>query len=190
MLCHVWAMRNIPRGLLALLVVWVVAAGVIWLVRSARPTPEKLQAYLAANPLAESPASGRAKIIERTAGQLNRLSFEQRQQFRETGAVRAFFGQLTPAERSRFLDLTLPEGFRQLMTALNKMSPDKRKKVVERILESLRKDSPQAAERIQDADAQKIISQGLSSFYEEADAGVKLDFAPVIEELQRATQGQ
>jgi hypothetical protein len=30
-----------------------------------------------------------------------------------------------------------------------------------------------------------MISQGLSSFYENADAQVQLDFAPVIEELLR-----
>ena len=181
-------MRNFSRGLLALLAVWAIAAGVIYAVRSARPSPEKLQAYLAAHPLKEGDPSGRAAIIKAAAGQLKRLTFEQRQQFRETGAVREFFGRLTPAERSRFLDLTLPEGFRQLMSALNKMDAEKRKKVVERVLDGLRKNSPQAAEHIRDADAQKIVSQGLSSFYEEADAGVKLDFAPVIEELQRTTQ--
>ncbi len=75
------------------------------------------------------------------------------------------------------------------MLALNKMDPEKRKKMVQRALDDIDKDTPEIGERINRAEAaQKMISQGMSSFYEEASAEVKLEFAPVIERLQRATQ--
>ena len=165
------------------------AAAVIWVSRSARPTPEKLKAYVGSHPIAGLGDAQRAKIIEKTALQLNSLNFEQRRELRESGSVRGFFDSLTPAERTRFLELTLPEGFRQMMSALNKMAPEKRQKLVQRALDDIRKNAPQSADRVQEDDVKKIVAQGVSSFYENANADVKLDFAPVLEELQRNLQG-
>jgi len=176
------------RGIILLVVVWVMAGGILMWVKQSRPTPEKLAAYLSENPLAEAAAGKRAEVIEKAAGQLNRLTFDQRQELRQSGSVREFFEQLDADERARFLELTLPEGFRQLMVALNKMDESRRKKIVERVLSDLKSDNPEMAARLGESESQKIITKGLSSFYEEADANVKLDFAPVIEQLQRATQ--
>lgn len=174
-------------GLLAL--VWAVAGGVIFWTRASRPTPASLAAYIEKHSLENLPAAQREKVIATVADQLNRLNFEQRQELRKTKIDRRLFEQMTEDERKRFLDLTLPEGFRQLMLALNQMKPEQRKKMVQRALDDLEKDTPEINERIDRAAVQKMISQGMDSFYQEASAEVKLDFAPVIEELQRATQG-
>lgn len=175
-------------GLIALVLIWVIAGVIVAAVRASQPTPEKLEAFLKKNPISTISGASRAEVIAKAASQLNALTFEQRQTLREDGSIRDFFEQLTPEERSRFLDLTLPEGFRQLMNALNKMDEARRKKIVDRVLEDLRSNNPQIAARLAETDSQLIISKGLSSFYEEADSNVKLDFAPVIEQLQRATQ--
>lgn len=140
------------------------------------------------HPLAGLADAERAKVLEKTAAQLNSLTFEQRRDLRESGAVRNFFESLCPPERARFLDLTLPEGFRQMMSALNKMAPEKRQKLVQRVLDDIKKNAPQSAERIHEDEVKKIVGQGVSSFYENANADVKLDFAPVLEELQRNLQ--
>lgn len=103
-------------------------------------------------------------------------------------ADRIFFDQLTPEERKKFIEMTMPEGFRQFMLALNKMDPERRKRIVKRALENLEKDNPEISQRMQEDEVRKIVNQGMSSFYEEANADVKLDFAPVIEQLQRAAQ--
>ena len=132
--------------------------------------------------------AGRMAVVERVADQVVRLNFEGRQQLRTTLADRSFFELLTPEERTRFIELTLPEGFRQLMEALNKMQPAARQKLVNRALEDIERDSPEIAGRIDDEQARKILGEGLSAFYEDASADVKLDFAPVIEKLQQSTQ--
>lgn len=168
--------------------VWLVAGGVILYTRSARPTPEKLSAYIDRHPLENLSPKQREETIQTVADQLNRLSFEQRQELRKLRSDRRLFEQMTPDERNRFMDLTMPEGFRQLMIALNKMDPERRKKMVQRALDDIEKDTPEINERIDRTEVQKMISQGMSSFYEEANADVKLEFAPVIERLQRATQ--
>lgn len=181
-------MRSIWIGALALAVIWLVAGAVIFFARAAQPTPEKIQAFIAANPLDGQDATARGKVIERTALQLNRLTFEQRRELHKTRAVPQFFEHLTDGERSHFLDLTLPEGFLQVMTALNKMTAEKRQRLVQRVLDDIRQNDPQAAERLNGPEVQKVMAHGFSSFYRDADANVKLEFAPVIEELQRATQ--
>jgi hypothetical protein len=40
----------------------------------------------------------------------------------------------------------------------------------------------------QDENMQKIVDQGLKSFYSEASAETKMDLAPVIEQMQRNLQ--
>ncbi len=181
-------MRLSWRAIGIFVAVWLVAAVVIFWARAARPTPASVSAYIEKNPLANLAPAGREKVIGRVAAQLNKLNFDQRQELRKTKIDRRLFEEMTAEERKRFLDLTLPEGFRQLMLALNKMEPDKRKKIVQRALDDIEKDQPENMERIDRVEVQKLISQGMDSFYSEASAEVKLDFAPVIEQLQRATQ--
>lgn len=170
--------------------IWLVAVVAIGISRSARPTPQKLQAYVEAHPIIGLDGTKRQKILESTAAQLNRLNFDQRRELQESGTLRRFFENLTAEERGKFLEMTLPEGFRQMMTGLNKMTPEKRQRLVQRALDDLRKNSPRSAERIPEDEVKKILSQGVSSFYEEANAEVKLDFAPVLEELQKNIERQ
>lgn len=183
------------RVLAALAVVWLFAAGVARVVHSIKPTPESLARYIDAHPLTAAAPSERPRIIEKVAEQMNRLDFEERRSARSSKSLDGFFQSLTEAERNDFLDRTLPEGFRQMMLALNKMTPEKRKEIVDRALENIRKANAEEAETgstdrprrpIDDAQAEKIVQQGMSSFYENANAEVKMDFAPVIEEIQNS----
>ena len=186
--CYSMGVKFPLRTILILAGIWAMAAVVIWISRSASPSPEKLRSYIEAHPLEGMAEPGRAAVIEKAAARLNRLDFDQRRELREGAVLRKFFEGLTPAERGRFLDLTLPEGFRQMMSALNKMTPEKRQRLVKRVLEDIQKNSPQSAERIDEEAVKKILEQGVSSFYEDASSDVKLDFAPVLEELQRNLQ--
>jgi hypothetical protein len=182
-------MRGKWRIVGLLVLVWAIAGGLIFWSRASRPTPAALATYINGHSLEGLPEAERTKVIAHVTDQLNRLDFDQRQELRKAKIDRQFFEQMTEEERKRFLELTLPEGFRQLMLALNKMNPEQRKKIVQRALDDIEKDTPEMHDRINREAAQKMISQGMDSFYQEASADVKLDFAPVIEELQRATQG-
>jgi len=128
--------------------------------------------------------------MEAVAKKLNQLTYEERREVRLSRRLDRFFKGLNPEEQGRFLDLTLPDGFRQMMEALNKMDREKRKVFVEHTLEQLRKDEGQnMPERLEnDGNIQKIIDQGLKSFYSDASAETKMDLAPVIEQMQRNLQ--
>jgi hypothetical protein len=175
-----------------LALVWLIAAGTTWMLRSMKPTPESLALYVDSHPIANTSPVDRQRIIDKVAAQLNRLDFEQRRSARTSKSLDGFFRDMTEDERSAFLDKTLPEGFRQMMLALNKMTPEKRKQIVDRALADIEKadaNGPQKSRGpVDEAQRKKIVSQGMSAFYEEASADVKLDFAPVIEQIQRSMQ--
>jgi len=170
------------------LVVWMVAGIFIGILRTNRTTPESLVRYLNENPLEGQSELRREQIVSGAAEQLNRLDFNQRMEFRQSGTDREFFVAMTPDERNRFIEATLPEGFRQLMLALNAMNEQERSRIVKRALRDLERENPDLAGRVDEEQTKKIISQGLESFYKEANSEVKLEFAPVIERLQRASQ--
>ena len=174
----------------AVVAVWLTAFAVSKLAEASRPTPDSMLASIASNPLSNLSGSDRQQQIERLADQLNRLEFEERRELQRDPQFRAFFESMTPDEQSVYLELTLPEGFRQMMRALNEMTPERRQRIVDRALAEIEESdgAPQTPRPEDELHAKKIISEGMSAFYEEANADVKLDFAPVIEQIQRSLQ--
>lgn len=180
------------KAALLLAAVWLVVGGAVYFARSARATPATLLKYVQAHPVADKPAKERAKVISGVAGRLNQLAYEERREFRMGRKMDGFFRELTPEEQTRFLDLTLPTGFKQMMNSLNKMDRVKRKEVVTKALEEMRKnegEGPPPEALGDDKTAQKIIDEGFKSFYSEASAETKMDVAPLIEQMQKNMQG-
>lgn len=183
------------KAVLLLAVVWIIVGSLIWWARGQKPTPQRLLTYVESHPIEGKSSDDRAKVIEKVTQQLNGLSYDERRELRIGRRLDAFFRSLSVDEQTRFLDLTLPEGFKQMMEALNKMEREKRKRFVERTLNEMRKQEGQeipdeARERFfEDRNAQKIIDQGLKSFYSEASAETKMDVAPILEQMQRNLQG-
>jgi len=184
-------MRSMPlRIVIGICCIWLMVAAVVWGIRSARPTPEKLVSFLERNQIADAPTSSRRRIIDRVVNDLNRLDFDQRRELQRSPGLRAFLEALETPERDDFVDRTLPEGFRQMMVAFNKMEPSRRKRYVDRALADLeRMDGRESDQENDPALSQKIVEEGLQAFYSEASAEVKLDFAPLMEQLQRNLQG-
>jgi preprotein translocase subunit SecA len=168
----------------------MVAGAAIFWARSVKVTPESLTKYMETHPLDGQAPGDRAKRIETVADQLNALTYEERRDLRSSRRIDGFFKSLSHDEQARFLDRTLPTGFKQMMDSLNKMEPAKRKVFVERALRDMKEregERPPDAEV--DQNARKIIDQGFKSFYSEASAEVKMDVAPLIEQLQKNLQG-
>ncbi len=173
-----------------LVAIWLIAGTVIFFARSAKVTPESLAAYAESHALAGKADAERGKIIEKMALQMNQLGYEERREFRMGKKLDGFFRDLRPDEQTRFLDLTLPTGFKQMMEALNKMTPEKRQQFVEKSLADMKKrEGDRPPDKELDGNARKIIDQGFKSFYSDASADVKMDVAPLIEQLQKNLQG-
>jgi len=176
-----------------LLIIWAVVGGVIYWAHSVKPTPESIRQYLDAHPVANASREDRDKMVEKLAKDLNQLPYDERREVRLSRKLDGFFRGLPSDEQTRFLDLTLPTGFKQMMDALNKMTPEKRKEFVSKALADMKKhegdDVPDEDKRNLDANGQKIIDQGFRSFYSDASAETKMDVAPLIEQLQKNLQG-
>ena len=178
------------KTLLALAAVWLLAFGAIHWLHASKPTAASLTDYLKRTNLAAQSPRDRARTLQRAADQLNDLSFDERQQLQRSGETRRFFTALTPEEQSRFLDATLPNNFKQLMEAFNKMDPAKRKEFVNHALDDMKKHEGDAPPPVEDEKMRaQVINQGLKSFYKDADSDVKLDLAPLIEQMQHNLQG-
>jgi len=176
---------------LALVLVWAVAAGAIHWARASQPTAQSVTAFLGKNDISAKTGAARAVEIARVEDMLNRLAYSDRQQLQRERTIDNFFRSLTPDEQAAFLDATLPAGFKQMMESFNKMDPVRRKQFVDRALAEMKKhegDQP-PPRALDDKNAQRMIDQGLRSFYNDASNDVKLDLAPLIEQMQRNAQG-
>lgn len=178
------------RLLGGLVAIWIVAALVVGYVRGNRPTTESVAAMMARDLPSASEPEARRREIDRIAASLNRLDFDARRQLRQTRADIGFFKNLDAGERVAFLEKTLPEGFRQTIEALNKMNPAERKRLLDRALARLREETPDRDWADAEAEVQKALAVGMETFLRDANAQVKVEFAPILEELQRGIRSQ
>ena len=182
-------MNSWLRIAVSLVIIWVVAGGLIFWSHRSKPTPASVTAYLQGPEMSSGSASHRTKVIDEAAALLNGLTYEERQKLDQDGVTRGFYKRLSPDEQLAFMDATLPTGFKQMMEAFNKMTPAKRKELVNRSLAEMQKYEGEAPPREFDSKiAQRIVDQGLRSFYSDANADVKLDLAPLIEQMQKNLQ--
>lgn len=179
---------------LLLAAVWLGASIALRGIREQKPTAERLLAFVESRDLDSLHGVERERHLEALADRLNRLPFEERQQLRERRALEHVFRQMHPDEQGRFLDRTLPTGFREVMEAFNRMTSEERRKHVERALRDMRARAGElgpgrAEERLGDEQVRKIIDQGLQSYYRDSTSETKMDLAPLIEEMQAQMQG-
>jgi hypothetical protein len=168
------------------LAVWLAAALVIYIAKTRQPTAASVTAFINSTDLDTLQGDARARAIARMEDMMNRISFDDRQHLDRDGIGRRFLHELTPAEQDAYLDATLPTGFRQLMDSFNKMDPVKRKEVISEAVNRLKEHEGDGPPPGSDPTLlQHVVDQGLKSFYSDADADVKLDMAPLIEQIQR-----
>lgn len=170
--------------------VWLIVGGVTWWARNSKPTPASIARYIDEHPMDGKSASERDSVIVAVSGRLNELNYDDRREMRVGRKLDHFYRKLNPDEQGRFLDLTLPEGFKQMMDAFNKMDPVKRKQFVEKALADMKQHEGEEVPKNDDPNVQKIVQQGMKSFYSEANADVKMDLSPLIEQMQKNLQGK
>ena len=176
-------------GCVALAAVWAVALGAMAWARSAAVTAEDVLLLVESQPLADLAPGDRAARLEQLADRVNRLPLEARRDEALQRALRDEFLAMTDAERSAYLDRTLPRGMTQMMDAINAMSPDKRRQMVDEALAQMRRDRSdpevQRFEReVDEQTLQRIVDEGLRSYLRDASAQSKLDLQPLIEQMQ------
>ena len=180
------------KGLLALVLVWGVAWGLMRWAGAARATPEKVIAFAEANPLAElEDPEERKRVIGELATMLNGLEPSEIRELEEKAGGdprRNLVGEMSPDEQLYFLERRVGRAFQQMMQSFNEMDREERRRIVDRSLKRMQEERGGPG-RLEEADpevAEKITEAGLKSYYQDASAETKIDLAPLLEEMQKS----
>jgi hypothetical protein len=190
--------RPILLAMIALVLIWAVAIAGYEIARHAKVTPEKVRAYIESTDFSHLSAAEREAAIRKLAAMLNALSLEERRSLRLERT--AWFNAMTEAEKSEFLEATLPTGFKQMLAAFEDMPPDKRKHVVDQAIKQMKDANENMAAGGQSPSAggngpmlspelqEKVTKIGLQSFYSQSSAQTKAELAPLLEEMQHTME--
>lgn len=182
-----------------LAVAWAVAVGGFLWSRSAKATPERIAAYLRTLDWKSMSEAQRAAAIRKLADWLNALSPEDRRKARMDPRFRDLFRDFSMQDKEAFLELTIPTGLSQMLTAFEQMPEEKRRRAIGESIRRLREardrgegmegpggpgGSPDASPELQE----KVVKMGLKSFYENSSADLKVEVSPLLEEIQRSME--
>jgi hypothetical protein len=193
-------LRPIVLAVATLAVIWVVAIAAYEIAKNAKVTPEKVRAYVAAVDFSHLSAAEREAVLQKLAAMLNALSLQERQGLRLDHTAYKWFEQMTEAEKSEFLEATMPTGFKQMIGAFEDMPSDKRKRVVDQAVKQMKDAREKMAAGGQmpppgtntvmlSAELQDEVTKiGLKSFYSQSTAQTKAELAPFLEEMQRTME--
>lgn len=203
-------------ALIVLAAVWSAVAIVNHLTDEHIVTAEKVLNLLRSSPwMAEAKASplARSQHIDLVAGQMAKLTFEQRRELRDEGeeVMKAFFDSLTQEERKNYVDRTVQPHFDAVMKGLKAMSAEERRQTMGRFrreakpfLDSQVKGSEAAASgsvtesasaetKPKNEGDQKLMDEfadiGFEEYFKEATTEEKMKLAPIIEDMHTRIRG-
>ena len=191
------------KAALVLLLVWGCVWGIRTYAASRKITAERVNREAIAANLAdwsklESPpdpaeAKRREEKIRRVADMVNQLDFQEREKNRGNRSGENFFRNMSPSEKSLFVNLTIAESMGRFMEALDAMPPAQRKKFVEDGLKDIKEgrtgDDMARADALDPQLLDKISREGMRAYFEKSSADTKLDLAPLMEAMNESMQG-
>jgi hypothetical protein len=190
--------RPLFIGVAALATAWLLAMAGYALADHWKMTADKLRAYLTQTDLNQLSGEARARALRDLADKINALSPEERRNARLGRLWAKWFAEMTEAEKSAFLDATLPTGFKQMLTSFQDLPPDKRKEAIDSAIKNLKTARESSPEEYKKANASRtngpVLSEdlqkqvaitGLKSVYSDSSAETKAELAPLLEEIQK-----
>ena len=184
-------LRFLVWALAAIVGIWSLATLGRWYFERLKVTADKVHAYVESVDFSKLQGSARKKAIKQLEDMLNALSYQERQKLRQQRLMNDWFAQMTEDEKTRFVEATLPTGFKQMITAFEQLPEDKRRRVIDDALKNLRTNGVQSnggtngAPPVSPELEAKIRTLGLKTFYSQSSAQTKAEAAPLLEEMQR-----
>jgi DNA-directed RNA polymerase specialized sigma24 family protein len=193
----------ILRAIAVLAIIWGVTFAVRSYAASRKPTAASLERQIQSAKIADwserdgepqgSEAKQREETILEIAETLNRLDFAEREKNRESRSGEEFFRKLSPAEKSKFIDLTIMESMNRFMEALDQMPPEQRRQFVEKglreVTEGRTAEDLERAEKLGADLVARISQEGMRAYFEKSSTETKLDLAPLMEAINETMQG-
>jgi hypothetical protein len=182
---------------LVLVAAWALAVVGMRLAAHYKMTAEKVAAALRDSDLEKLNAEARARRLRELADKLNALSGEERRRARADQGWDRLWLQMTDAEKSEFVERTMPSGVKQMITSFEKLPEEKRRFAITNAIARMRAqresgelppDERGGREPLSEDLQKKVITTGLKTFYAESSAQTKAEVAPLLEEMQRMMQ--
>jgi hypothetical protein len=179
---------------IALLIAWALALVGMRIAANAKMTADKVVASVRETDLTKLDAVARAKRLQQLAEKLNALNGEERRRARADREWDRLWAQMSDEEKGDFVERTMPTGVKQMLTAFEQLSEDRRRYAVTNAIARMQEqrgegaagaegdgERPPLSEELQ----KKMIVTGLKTFYAESSAQTKAEVAPLLEEMQR-----
>jgi transcription-repair coupling factor (superfamily II helicase) len=119
---------------------WALAVAGMAFARHLKVTPESIQRYLAKVDFTQLSPAERKLVIQKLAAMLNALTPEERRAVRMNRAFDSIFRAMNDSEKGEFMELTLPAGFNQMLSAFEQLPEDKRRKAIDDTLRRMREE--------------------------------------------------
>jgi len=197
MASHRW--RPVIISGFAVLLIWALAITGFMLAKNSRLTADRVREFSESVDLNKLSPADRTRTIHKLADKLNALPADERRRAQLEHAASGTLAQMTEEEKDRFIEETTPAGFKQMLTAFEKLPEERRSRTVQDALRRLRE--AQIKISAEDGDAvqtnalpqmarelQKIRTLGLAEFYSQSSAQTKAELAPILEELQKVME--
>ncbi len=121
-----------------LLAVWAVALGIFYFSGRSKMTVDKVRHFVDSTDLSQLPTGQRDQAISDFASMVNALSAEDRMKWRRDDDWKKWFASLTDAEKKKFIEKTLPAGFKQMLASFSQLPPDQRRKIIDNAVSNLK----------------------------------------------------
>lgn len=167
-------------------------------------TAAEVRQYANSVDLAGLSGVARAEALRRLERMVNQMSADERRKGRLDGTWRKWFDEMTEVEKGRFMEATMPSGFRQWLGSFDTLPADRRRQFIDELTARLKEThtlmtdrEPGGASSMYGTNGPPALSAelerrartiGLKTFYTESSAETKAELAPVLEELQRQMQ--
>lgn len=176
---------------------WALAVAGMAFARHLKVSPESIQRYLAKVDFIQLSPAERKLVIQKLAAMLNALTPEERRAVRMNRAFDSIFRAMDDSEKGEFMELTLPAGFNQMLSAFEQLPEDKRRKAIDDTLRRMREEMA-AATALDDSSElappgpelspelrNKLVKLGVKTFMDQGTPSTKAELQPVLEEIQR-----
>ena len=122
--------KAMARSVLALAVGWTLAIGGYTLAGRSKLTAGTLRRYVASVDFGSLSADGRRQAIDKLVWKFNALPVEERREARLERLWNPWFAAMSEAEKSHFVEATMPADLQQVLTAFDYLPEEIRRRVL------------------------------------------------------------
>ena len=192
--------RPVGYSAIAVVAIWVVALTGRGIARNSQMTADRVRAFVESVNLSKLSAEDRAGALRKLAQKFSALSVEERRRAQFEHVAKDWFDQMTEEEKGKFLESTMPVGFKQMLASFQQLPEEKQRQTVADALRRLRETAlriqaeggmalgTNTAPPVSGEQLAKVRTMGLEGFYAQSSAQTRADLAPVLEELQRVME--